>query len=745
MDDVELSELVKRFQSLQKEEVSNQITERNAVEIVNALMQKKLIELLFTTDAKEYLTWDELKREIVDEVLANGGRLNVVDIPGLLSVHTYQVERVLPDVLKENPSLTLEAGELMTEAYLDSIVFAAGDLLKEQGSLAVSQFASANQLSSIFAKDLLSKAIEKGRLDAVMQNASLYTKQFVKLQCIIVRAGLLAAEEPVRLEAFVKRNALFAPLLNTVVDDVRGQLPGSFDGYHTYIPRVFEERRTAEVQNLYASNGYIEYAPLLRQEIHNPRQYLVGHYNPGEAVAGEASENSATASPTTSGPAHGRRGRRKGVGGKATGAAKDAAALVAAASAQVIVRASEEYPLCGYPLTNGFVADKFLGNLPALQSVVEGEVLAVDVAEQLPLFVDVEKDWPVLEPRLRELYPGLEKVSLVADAVLISPAAKEAVKAALPAAFSSAKKSKVNPVAVSEDTIASVLRLPRDRYGEVLQELTDLWSEMIDAVQRQLEASAAKSAVAELKQSRAALQEELAARWIDLGLFAKGVEWAVAQLEEQTAAAIVRNVMATHAYHLARAVIRNESLDTPELSEKVAAALDEVSQPAQLKKALQPFSESRRNSLQPILTALAGKSVEAFVETLRDMGSSGVIAVSSFHAPNKKTERDVYTKMKEAALEEVKTTAVSADDAAANGKLLTSLCTLLIHLVFRCAVEVPGKAVGGVVARLASESEVPATLEPAKDSVISALQTNTVGSAGAALLAELRQAVLTMA
>lgn len=741
MDDVELRELVKKFQSLQKEDVSNQITERNAVEIVNALIQKKLVELLFTTDAKEYLTWDELKREMVDEVLANGGRLNVVDLPGLLSVHAYQVERVLPAVLEENPTLLLEGGELMTEGYLDSIVLAAGDLLREQGSLAISVFASSNQLSSVFARNLLSKAIDSGRLDAVLQSSALYTKQFVQLQRMVVRAGLLAAEEPVRLEAFYKRNELFAPLLNTVVEEVRGELPGSFDGFHTYVPRVYETRRTAEVHNLYASNGYIEYAPLQRQEIHNPRQYLVEHYNPAEASTDATAASSAatsTAAAAAGNAAHGRRGRRKGAGGKSSGAAKDAA------SAVPVVRASEAHPLCGYALSNGFVSDRFLANVPALQSVVDGDVLAVDLAEHLPLFVEVEKDWPALEPRLRELYPGLEAATLVADAVLLSPAAEEKVRAALLPAFTSAKKSKTSPQAVAEDAVASVLRLPRDRYAAVLRELTDVWGDMIGAVQQQLAASAAKSAAAELKQSRAALQEALAARWMELGVLAKGVEWAVAQLDEPTSSAIVRNVMATQAFSLARQVLHNESLDSPSLSEKVAAALDEVTQPAQLKKALLPFSESRRNSLQPLITAVTGKALDLFMETLREMSGSGVVAVAAFHPPNKKAERDVYVAMKEAAAAEVRAAVVSPEDAAANGKLLSSICTLLTHVVFRCAVEVPGKAVAGVVARLASEAEVPATLVPAKESVIAALQSGTVGAAGAALLEELRQAALAM-
>ncbi|KAG5464536.1 hypothetical protein LSCM1_00726 [Leishmania martiniquensis] len=733
MNDVELSELVKRFQSLQREQVPNQITERNAVEIINVLIQKKLVDLLFTTDAKEYLTWDQLKREIVDEVLANGGRLNVVDLPGLLSVHTFQVERVLPSVLEENPSLTLEGGELMTDGYLDSIVLAAGDLLKEQGSLAISRFASMNELSSLFAKCLLSRAIDRGLIDAVMQNASLYTRQFVKRQRMIVRAGLLAAEEPIRLDAFYRRNHLFAPLLSSVVDEVRDELPGSF-GLGVYVPLVYETKRTAEVENLYASNGYVEYALLQRLGISNPRQYLIERYNPPSATEAEPAAG-VVASSTASASASHRRSRKKVQGGRAAAGAREAAV-------RVTVRATPEHPLCGHPLASGFVSDRYLSNLPAFQGLIDGEALAVDVAEQLPLFVEVEKDWPLLEARLREVYPGLDSTMLIANVVLLSPAAEEKIKAALPPALANAKTSKVPLSTVAADTMASILKLPRDQYGEVIRELMDIWGGVVKALEQRLALSAAKNAAAELKQSRSALQEELSTRWIHLWITAKGLEWALAELDESTSAAIARHVMSTEAYEMARQVIRNESLDTLEWSEKVAAALEQVSHPTQLTKALLPFPESRRDSIAPLVDALKGKSVGAFMDTLRGMSGSGVIAVASFHSPNKKTERDVYVKMKNSVAKEVEGTSVSKEDAAANGKLLSLVCTLLVHKRFRCHLEVPGKAVGGVVGRLKLEAEVPSALDRAKDAVMAALQHGTVDETGAATLEELRTAAL---
>lgn len=42
------------------------------MEVVSLLLEKGLIELVFTTDGKEYLTNDQLKRELEDELYVHG-------------------------------------------------------------------------------------------------------------------------------------------------------------------------------------------------------------------------------------------------------------------------------------------------------------------------------------------------------------------------------------------------------------------------------------------------------------------------------------------------------------------------------------------------------------------------------------------------------------------------------------------------------------------------------------------------
>lgn len=746
MENLELDELIKRFQSLQKEEVPNQISERNVVEIVNALVKKKLIDLLFTTDAKEYLTWEELKREIVDEVLANGGRLNTVDLPGLLSVHMFQVERVLPSVLEENPNLIQEGGELLTQDYIDSITLAAGDVLKEQGSLTITEFASANQLSSTFAKGILTNAVDSGRIDAVMQGTSLYTKQFVKLQQVVVRSGLLAAVEPVRMDAFYKRHNLFTPLLQTVVEAVRHEVPGQFEGYTSYIPNIYETQRISQIENLYTSNGYVEYAALQRLGISHPRGYLLARYNPPQETSKEGEEYlsvTSTVSISISASASGASGQHRR-GKRRAGGSKSAASLSSRDAPQAIARATAEHPLCGHALASGFIADRYLSNLAGVQAFVDGETLTLDMTEQLPHFVDMEKDWHLLAPRLAELYSGLDISAIVQDTVLLSGAAKERARDTI----SEDLKSKKKPGKLEEQTviesISRALKLPLDRYSGVLHEIVELWSDVVEEVQAQLSASTAKNAQADLKQTRVALQDSLSRQWIELGILLKGLDWAKAQLDDQSFGFLARHTLSTRGFQIACDVMRNEALDSPELKERVTAALEQVTQPNQLKKVLLVFPERHRDVLGPVLDRLNGKSVEDFTDILQEQSSSGNIAVSNFYSPNKKVERETYAKMKETIIQEVKKAAVSVDDAETNGQVLSLICSSLSHRLFHVHLEIPGKAVGAVVKRLRNEAAAPPQLEEAKEAVTAALQNAAVDERCVALLVELQQATLAL-
>lgn len=67
------AKLQELLQSVQKKETSLRLAERNCIDLVQKLIEKQLIQVVYTRDGKEYITLRQIEREVLDEVLAHGG------------------------------------------------------------------------------------------------------------------------------------------------------------------------------------------------------------------------------------------------------------------------------------------------------------------------------------------------------------------------------------------------------------------------------------------------------------------------------------------------------------------------------------------------------------------------------------------------------------------------------------------------------------------------------------------------
>ena len=71
MDD--LQALRTLFMKVQESATAHKLSDRNCIEIINKLTSLGLLEVIYTTDGREYLTSQQIEREIRDEVIVNGG------------------------------------------------------------------------------------------------------------------------------------------------------------------------------------------------------------------------------------------------------------------------------------------------------------------------------------------------------------------------------------------------------------------------------------------------------------------------------------------------------------------------------------------------------------------------------------------------------------------------------------------------------------------------------------------------
>lgn len=111
------------------------MSERNCIEIVSWLVDKKLIDLIFTSDGKEYLTPDQLIRDIRGELYDAGGRISLVDLAKLIRVDLAHINTHLNDVLKGNKDIHSVLGQLIDNTYILKLAEEINEKLSQQGQI----------------------------------------------------------------------------------------------------------------------------------------------------------------------------------------------------------------------------------------------------------------------------------------------------------------------------------------------------------------------------------------------------------------------------------------------------------------------------------------------------------------------------------------------------------------------------------------------------------------------------------
>lgn len=743
--DAELRSLVQKFQALQKQEVLCRINERNVIEILNVIHKKqKLVDILYTSDGKEFLTWAQLRHEIASEVHVNSGRMNIVDLPAALNVDMTCIERALPQVLEDDAALKLYMGELMTQSYLDSIVADAAEALKELGYVSLSEFAKSHRLGSVFVGELLAKAIQQGNLAAHLTDNAVYTRAFVHAQLSALRCALLARTRPVNINDVAQRRSINTGLMESLMVQLALELPGVIEGA-VYTPSFFTAQRDAEVTNLYRSNGVVSYAALSRLGITNPSRHMETLCNPPNTVH----------SPTSDKKVRGAKSGKK-----------------APESSQVeTVKASEDFPFAGHVLSQCFLADKSVAALAVpLESLSGGDVSYVDLADHLPNSVDLTVDADTILRRLAEVFPGVKAFTYIQPSLLLAAGTLDRLKVSLTAVITEevrawraqqraavssptltkgkAKSADVevrpyNPTASKQvqACVARECKLSEDVYHAELQELLSTWSAELFDIANWVANSDAQSATVDAKRARAEHLRKCSDQWADLCVAMRGVEWAEKEFLQADQHAIQRTILQTKCAALARDIFIEEARD---LSKEIREKIEDVpASAAALRSSVALFDKKKQPALASIADALNDKSVGKFCSLLETLCSGGEIAQSSFHALNKKAERELAALQRDRAIDDVRTIAFSSDAAEA-AKYFSMCCTALIATRHRVLLNVPGKATAAVCAYLAGDQREASAVERARAVIVGTLASNasTISDVGVCLLEEFRLSVL---
>jgi len=148
----ELQALQKKFMEIQKSGGGFKLSERTIVDIIQKILDRKKVKLVFTTNGKEFVAEEKISKEILDEVKRNQGRVSKIELIKLLDVPANIIDSKLKDLLLRDKSLNLIEGSLLTNYYLDNMCTEINESLKYTGCITVSDLSSKFDLSIDFVK-----------------------------------------------------------------------------------------------------------------------------------------------------------------------------------------------------------------------------------------------------------------------------------------------------------------------------------------------------------------------------------------------------------------------------------------------------------------------------------------------------------------------------------------------------------------------------------------------------------------
>ncbi|KAI5646041.1 e3 UFM1-protein ligase 1 domain-containing protein [Phthorimaea operculella] len=273
----EIKRLAADFQKAQLSSTAQRLSERNCVEIVTKLIELKLLDVIFTTDGKEYLTPQQLVREIKDELYVHGGRINTVDLAKELNVDLNQINNSVAEIIR-GKEVQLVSGYLIAHYYLEKIAREINEKLQLQGQISVGELTLQYDLpAELLQHNVLEKYLGKiilGKQDP-SEPRTFYTEEYIQRTKAKMRGALMGLLKPTPITVIINHCNMAERLFLALFDQLNA--PGVLTGRQAgalYVPSCYTKSQNDWVMSFYTQNNYLEYDALSRLGISDPKGYV---------------------------------------------------------------------------------------------------------------------------------------------------------------------------------------------------------------------------------------------------------------------------------------------------------------------------------------------------------------------------------------------------------------------------------------------------------------------------------------
>lgn len=284
----EIRQLQADFAQAQLTKNAQKLSERNCIELVLRLIDLKLIDVVHTVDGREYVTRQQMRREIEDELSVHAGRLSLPDLAASLSLDYSIVEIAANELLIDRPKdYNLVLGQLISAQYMDRIAEEVDDDLQTEGFVNLAQLTTKYDLPLEFLRSSFSPrlgSIIHGQVDSFDQNV-FYTRAFLSRHRARVTGATRGVTRPTPVASLLQavgcQPRIFFAVLDELIElkKVAGSLIGGHQETATFVPDVYSRTQDEWVSAFYSQNGYFDYSTMSRLGISDPKSYIQKNYS----------------------------------------------------------------------------------------------------------------------------------------------------------------------------------------------------------------------------------------------------------------------------------------------------------------------------------------------------------------------------------------------------------------------------------------------------------------------------------
>uniref|UniRef100_A0A182PCX5 E3 UFM1-protein ligase 1 homolog n=1 Tax=Anopheles epiroticus TaxID=199890 RepID=A0A182PCX5_9DIPT len=274
----EIKRLAADFQKAQLATGLQRLSERNCIEIVRLLIEKGLVDVIYTNDGKEYLTQDHLQQEVKDELYVRGGRVNLIELAKVLNVDFGKVEYIAKRLVDRDDDLHLLLGQLIDSSYIKRVASEINQKLAQFGEINIGQLTITYDLPT----DFILNNIVLANLHKIIfakqdpTNAHIFfTQSYIARNKAKIRGALAAITKPTPISVILNLTDVPARILYMSLKEMSSlgsitvQSPAG-----QFIPLVYQRMQSQWVKDYFKQNGHIMYDTVTKLGVSDVRSFV---------------------------------------------------------------------------------------------------------------------------------------------------------------------------------------------------------------------------------------------------------------------------------------------------------------------------------------------------------------------------------------------------------------------------------------------------------------------------------------